>query len=281
MSRFVMQARATWRELPARVRRLIEVFGFVSLILVGLSFVGSREVQIAAIVGLFALFIVVQGLILLTLWRQHPEVRRARRLYMAGDFEGAIRMLREAEESTPLDTAGLTLLGNAYRQVGRLDESEQVLVQAHEADPNSPIAAYGLGRTRLAQGRFDEAAALIELALERRAQPTIVADLALAQVYAGQPEAAAQSLRQAAAIELEPHRRLMAVYLQARLSESAPDEAREDLSRYEHGLGLWRAEAARFSATPYGVALAEDIGRIEHLLAGGLHEPTEDLEAAP
>jgi hypothetical protein len=189
MSRLVMQARATWRELPARVRRLIEVFGFVSLILVGLSFVGSREVQIAAIVGLFALFIVVQGLILLTLWRQHPEVRRARRLYMA--------------------------------------------------------------------------------------------DLALAQGYAGQPEAAAQSLRQAAAIELEPHRRLMAVYLQARLSESAPDEAREDVSRYEHGLGLWRAEAERFGATPYGVALAEDIGRIEHLLAGGLHEPTEDLKAAP
>ncbi len=268
MNRFLTQARAAWAELPARVRYLVVIFSLGALALVALTFADSRAIQVAAIIGMFALFILVQGLILFTLWRQHPEVRQARRLYIAGDFEGAIRVLREAEGSTRLDTAGLTLLGNAYRQVGRLDESEQVLSQAHEADPNSPIAAFGLGRTRLAQGRFAEAAALIELALERRAQPVIVADLALAQVYAGQTEAAARSLRQAAGIELEPPRRLMTLYLQERLSGSFSEEAKDVLSRYEQGLTLWRAEAERFGDTPYGAALAEDIGRIEHLLAG-------------
>ena len=266
--------RAAWQGLPAWVRRVVIGVAVVALGLVVLTFVGSREVQMAAAIGLFGLFIGVQILILVVMWQRHPEVRQARRMYLTGDFEGAIGVL-EAADATPdgLDTIGLTLLGNAYRQTGRLDESERVLRAAYEIDPDQPIVSYGLGRTLLVDGRYAEAADLIAQALARRGQPVIVADLGHAQYRAGLREDARSSLLRAAKLALEPYRALLVTYLLAQL-ESAPPQSDlgQRLSAYAQGLDMWRTEAERYRLTPYGMALHEDVTRLEELLGGNRHE---------
>jgi Flp pilus assembly protein TadD len=266
--------RAAWRDLPDWVRRVVIGVGVAALLLVVLTFVGSREIQIAAVVGLFVLFLGVQALILYVIWQQHPEVRQARRLYLAGDFEAAIGVL-EAAEATPrgLDTIGLTLLGNAYRQTGRLEESERVLRAAYETDPDQPIVSYGLGRTLLAGGAYADAAALITQALDRRGQPVIVSDLGHAQYRAGLHEEALRSLRQATKLEMESYRALLVTYLLARLEgEPSGLELQRRLSPHAQGLDVWRAEAARFSTTAYGLAMNEDVTRLDELLGGSRDE---------
>jgi tetratricopeptide (TPR) repeat protein len=266
--------RAAWRGLPARVQRVVLGGGAAALGLVLLTFIGSREVQIAAAIGLFGLFIGLQALILYVIWQQHPEVRQARRMYLAGDFEEAIGVL-EAAEATPrgLDTIGLTLLGNAFRQTGRLEESERVLRAAYETDPDQPIVPYGLGRTLLAAGHYADSAALIAHALERRGQPVIVADLGHAQYRAGLIEDARASLLRAAKLEMEPYRALLVIYLLAQLEgEPSGPELQRRLCPYAQGVAMWRTEATRFSTTPYGIALLEDVTRLEELLGGNRHE---------
>lgn len=259
--------RAAWQDLPADLRRLLIGAVLAGLGLVALAFVGPREVQLAAVAGLIGLFLAVQAIILWRLWRQNPEFRQARRAMLQGDFEEAVRLLEASHIAGKLDPAGETLLGNAYRQLSRLDESERVLRAAHQADPDSPFAAYGLGRTRLAQGDYEEAAALIAHALKQRGPATILADLGHAQYRAGMSAAAQESLARADALELEPHRALLTCYLRWRLSgQPADEDLGKRLRRYAHGLETWRAEAERLRATPYGAALAEDVAWMEKLI---------------
>ncbi|MBN1963934.1 MAG: hypothetical protein JW910_04775 [Anaerolineae bacterium] len=263
------QLRLAWGNLPGSIRRLLLAALITAVLLLVLSFAGGHDLQLAAVLGLFALFIAVQAVILWLLWRQNPEFRRARRAYLAEDFAGVIVELEPLEAEGRLDAGGAALLGNAYRQLGRLAESERVLRAAHEADPDSPFPAYGLGRTLFAQGLYTDASALIAHALARRGQPTIVADLGHAQCRAGQHDAALESLRQADRIELEPHRALMTRYLLWRLEgEPADVDIVARLTRYDHGLATWHAEAERFQETPYGAALAADLATIERLLEG-------------
>ncbi len=259
--------RAAWRDLPPGWRRLLVALAMAALGLVLLTFVLPPELQIWPVLALFALFVAVQAAILWRMWRQSPAVRRAQRLYLSGQFEEAARALEEDRLTHRQDVARDTLLGNVYRQLGRLPESETILSEAVEADPGAPYSAYGLGRTLLVMGHFDEAATWIARALRDGGQPTIAADLGYALYLAGKPEAAVQALERAAALELEPHRALMAAYLNWRCGDGAEAELlRRRLARYESGLAVWQAEAERFGHTPYGAALQTDMTAIQGLL---------------
>lgn len=259
--------RTAWRHVPASIRRLILAALVVSLALLVFSFIGPPDLQLVAVLALVGLFVMIQVGILWIMWRQNPEVRQARKAYTAHDYPEAVRILLAAErEKGQLDVMGQTLLGNAYRQLGQLEDSERVLRAAYEAEPDTPFAAYGLGRTRLVQGAYTEAVTLIEQAYQNRAAQVILADLGQAYYLAGQSEAG-DILDQAARLNLQPHRALMTVYLRWRLSGEASDEVLlERLRRYDHGLAYWQAELERFRDTPYGEALGEDLARIDGLL---------------
>ncbi len=258
-----------WGSFPGATRRWLVVVLAAAAALTAFSFVGPPEQQLPAVLALLGLLVVAQIVILWSLWRQRPEVRQARRAYLVGDYKGVIRVLEQAGEEKGLDPLGQTLLGNAYRQIGRLEDSERVLRAACEAEPDAPFSAYGLGRTLLVQGRYAEASAFIGRALAKRGMPIIVADLAYAHYLAGQRDEAARSLAQAERLELDPQRTLMTRYLAWRLAGDPADEAlRERLKRSDRGLEVLKAECDRFRETPYGAALAEDIAHMEMVLEG-------------
>lgn len=255
-----------WRNMPVSLRRLTYGLLVAAAVMLALSFVLPPEQQLWAVVGLFALFVVVQGAILVQLGRQRPAVRQARRMFLQEDFEGVIQILEVDREAGQADVVSCTLLGNAYRQLGRLPESEAVLRDAVELDASSPFAAYGLGRTLLAKGQFSDAATWIAQAVAQGGQPVILIELALAQYYAGDTTASLQALLRAEQYHLEPSRMLMAVYLRWRLNELTEQEARTQLAAYSTGLAAWEAESIRFAATPFGGLLSDDVDAIGHLL---------------
>lgn len=255
-----------WRNLPDRLRLM--VFGLLgaSLGLILLAFVLPPDQQLWAVLGLFGLFMVVQAVILWRMAQQRPALRKARRAFLRGDFEAVLRILEEERAAGQADVASLTLLGNAYRQLGRLPESEDRLQEALAADPASPLANYGLGRTRLAGGDYESAAGLIAQALEQGAQPVVYVDLALVQHCAGREAEKLAALEKAMSFALEPHRELLAAYLGWQGGALEAQAAQARMRKAQAGLALWQAEAARFAATPYGAALAQDVARMEALL---------------
>ena len=261
-----------WRSLPDQQRRLVYAVLATGIGLSILTFVLPQDQQLWAVLGLFGLFVVVQGVILWGMWQQRPALRKARQAFLRGDFQAAIQLLEDDRAAGRDDAISLTLLGNAYRQVGRLLDSESVLQDAVALEPSSPLATYGLGRTCLVQGNYAGAIQLIEKALERRAQPVILVELALAHYYAGNPAQAVAALDQARDLALEPHRKLMAIYLRWRCQMLMDPSGSDDSSPpaaligAQAGLVAWEAEAARFAGSPYGTALAEDVARLRDAL---------------
>ena len=176
---------------------------------------------------------------------------RAQRFYLDGDFAAARDLLESARAKA--DARALTLLGNTYRQLGQLDESERVLSEAVDKAPNHYFPVYGFGRTLLSEGRYAEAVAAIKRALELNAPPVVQADLGEALYRLNMPEAAVAAL-EAAPVD-EPHRALMVAYLLYQLGAADPPNAEVVAA----GLPYWDAAAERFRHTPYGLALARDV----------------------
>lgn len=260
--------RAAWGSLPDGTRRALVIMLVVALGLILLSFVLPPDFQIWAVLALFGLFIVAQAFILWQLGRQSPAVRNGRTLYLQGDFPAAVSVLEADRASGKVDVERDTLLGNTYRQLGDLDESETVLRAAYEADPASPFVTYGLGSTLLAAGRYDEAITLITQALDNGGQSTILFDLGHAQYRAGDLQAAAETLKRANELKLEPHRALLTHYLLWRLAgEPEDDDIGARLAPYEAGLFTWQSVVERFNGTPFGAALTIDVMRMGNILS--------------
>ncbi len=254
--------RETWRGLPPGKRRQAYLILILATGMLVLSFVLPPERQLWAVGGLFALFVVLQVAILWQMWRQRPAIRNAQRCFKAGDYAGVVTLLEPEYLGDSGDATGYTLLGNAYRQLGRLEESVRVLEAAQAAAPDLPFVAYGLGRTLLVMGRFAEAAGQIAHAVEHGGLAVIQLELALAHHYAGDQAAAAAALQRAAGLEMEPHRMLMSAYLRGKVGGADPEETRLRLERHAAGLAFWQAEAELFAQTPYGAALARDVAAI-------------------
>jgi tetratricopeptide (TPR) repeat protein len=218
--------------------------------------------QTAALVGGVGLLIALQ---LIVLWGNRNLVTaysQAQQAFIKGDFAAARDILKADIESTakpPIDS--LVLLGNAYRNLGQLRESESVLRIALARKPYYHFALYGLGKIRLAMGDYAEAIQHFEKALKLDAPEIIRFDKALAHYYAGEEK---QCLAELAAMpeSNEIHRQAFAVYLSHRL-ENAPLPNAELLANC---LPFWEAELGRFSNTSYGQALAGDIERIREMV---------------
>src|SRR5690606_38892276 len=149
----------------------------------------------------------------------------------------------------------LTLLGNTYRQLGVLDQSEAVLREALSLQPNHHFPLYGFGRTLLVQGFYTEAVEAFRQALMVGAPPVAQLDAGEALYRAGETEEAGRMLQAALPLSHEPHRRLMAEYLLYRLGRGDVPA----LTLLEKGLPYWEANAERYVHTLYGENLADDI----------------------
>ncbi len=216
---------------------------------------GSAPVRTPALIGGFGLIVVIQ---LIFMWANRGMLTaytQAQRLYLAEDFESACTILESLRQTGKADVRALTLLGNAYRQRALLDESAAVLLEALNIQPNHYFPLYGFGRTLLIQGRFDEAASLIEKALTAGAPPVVRLDAGEAYYRGGQLDDTLRVIKPGLDHADEPHRKLMGRYLLYRIDGQPPPEP----MLIEAGLPYWRAQAERYHSTVYGQLLAEDI----------------------
>jgi tetratricopeptide (TPR) repeat protein len=203
-------------------------------------------------------------------YRRRPTgpLADAQRLFVEGKFDEAAALL----ESLPDESAQVkTLLGNTYRQLGRLKDSEVVLRKALTSPALKSGKAvafplYGLGRTLLASGDFPGAAQTITEALESGGRKVIRADLALALYLSGDESAAVEAAKSIAGmLQIESYRALMVNYLLHHLAEDP--QAMDVMRRSSDGLEFWKSEARRFADTDYGKRLAQEIEIMERLLA--------------
>lgn len=218
-------------------------------------------------IGLVAIIVGLQILIL----RQgtRPTSSEAQRLYLAGQFEQAAQVLESQLAIAPNDPQALTLLGNTYRQMGRVEASEQRLREAVTQDPANWMACYGLGRTVMVQGHYQEAAKLIETALQHGGRKSLRAELALALYYAGAPNEAKRVATQAARrLNAEAYRVLITNYVLYQLAAHEAERAlaKQVIHRTSDGLAYWQAQAERFAQTHYGQRVAADVVTIQRIL---------------
>jgi tetratricopeptide (TPR) repeat protein len=234
--------------------RLLE-WDLPSRLALGLAVVLLLIERQPAIICFFGLVVVLQ---IIVMWANRSMITpytQAQRLYLTGDFERAREILEGLRDKDKADFRALTLLGNAYRQLGELDASEMVLREALTISPNHHFPLYGFGRTLLVQGRYAEAADFIGKAAAEGAPPVVQLDAGEALYRQGAGEEASALLQINRQLAQEPYRALMADYLLYQLGiGEVPTRA-----LLETGLSYWQASAERFRHTAYGQALAKDI----------------------
>jgi tetratricopeptide (TPR) repeat protein len=262
MGRLTLSLIRRFREwdMPAQVAMLLALVLFV-LIIFAAGF-GPPDIRQPAVFGIIGLLLVMQGI---TLWANRDLVTpftQAQRAYLRADFDGA-RAILEPLRNENSNERELTLLGNIYRQLGRLDESEAVLREAVGKAPEDHFPLYGLGRTLLAQGDYDGAVQMIRQSLDAGGPYVVRADLGEALYRAGQTDEARKALEAVDTAGQEAYRALMVSYLLYQLGAGeSPSWA-----LIVEGLAYWQAAAERFGGTPYGQALAQDLTAIKRLSA--------------
>jgi Flp pilus assembly protein TadD len=182
-------------------------------------------------------------------------------LYLMGDLEAARRVLEAFTAAGKADAQALTLLGNTYRQLGLLDESEQVLTKAVDLRPSDHFPRCGFGRTLLVKGLYEQAQTALKQAIQAGAPLVVRLDLAETYYRMGQMEAARALLLTLRGQLQEPYRALLLEYLLFRTGGGEPPPR----TLIEAGLPFWAESAARFQHTPYGAALADDVYYLQTL----------------
>jgi tetratricopeptide (TPR) repeat protein len=244
---------------PTQIAFVMALILFVVLLLV--AALAPPELRTPALIGAGGSLLVLQ---LAVMWGNRGMVNvftQAQRAYLAGDLDAARAILEAARSAGKADMRALTLLGNTYRQLGRLAESKAVLYEALDKAPDHHFPLYGFGRTLLSEGHYEEAAAALAGALDAGAPPIASLDLAEAHYRAGRLNEARAALDQLPALA-EDYRALMAAYLRYQVGAGAPPTA----ALIQAGLPFWEGSAARFHATPYGKALNEDIQKLKGIV---------------
>jgi tetratricopeptide (TPR) repeat protein len=236
------------------------------VVMLVIAFSVPQEERTGALTAAGAVWFVTQ---LVILWANRGMVTpytRAQRYYLREDFASAVAELERLRAEGKADEKALTLLGNTYRQLGRLDESEEALRLALEIAPNHHFPLYGFGRTLLVKGDYAGAAQIIQKALHAGAPQAVKADLGEAQYRMGTYQSAEQTLRETLPIVGDdPQRRLMVSYLLYKLGGEMPDSA-----LIHAGLPYWQATAERFHFTSYGSSLKVEVAALEQSIGEGI-----------
>ncbi len=240
-------------------------FGLASLMMIPFAIVartGPEGIRLPATVGVIVLVIVSQGIFMWANRGMVTTLGRAQRDYRNGDFEAAVGVLESLRNDENADYRVLTLLGNTYRQLGQLEESEAVLYEAVNISPDHYFPHYGFGRTLLIGGHYQEAISHFEQALEYAAPSGVRFDLGEALYRYGDFASALEQFRLVQGVKnIEDYRLLMAVYVLCKAQESAPPDS--DL--IESGLPYWKNVARLYADTLYGEAVLRDIESITAL----------------
>lgn len=233
----------------------------IALLLLALvvALVGPSDLRQPATIGAMGLVITAQVIFLWANRGMLAEYTRAQHHYLESDFESARTILEDLRKSGKADFRALTLLGNTYRQLGQLSESELVLLDAVDMAPKHPFPVYGIGRTFMAYGRYPEAAGALDQALKDGGAEVIWFDAGEAHYRLGNKLKSTELLHASLPrVQDEPHRALMAVYLLYKL-DAGEVPTRELI---EQGLPYWERQKNTFRATPYGQALAQDVANM-------------------
>lgn len=258
LRRLFLEQVALW-DTPTRIALTIATL--LLLVMFGVYAFGGEALRIPALVAIVTLFMVAQGIVLWGNRRMVTPFTQAQQLYLRGNVTGARDVLAARRGVHSADMQELTLLGNIYRQLGDLDQSEQVLSEALEIAPQHHFPLFGLGRTKLTQGDYAAAADYIRAALNNGAPPIVWADLAEALYRAGEKNVTMVAMTRADRSRLEPYRTLMMDYIRHRLGEGNL----LDDGVIAEGLPYWEEAAKRFAHTRYGEAVADDIRRIRRM----------------
>lgn len=224
--------------------------------------IGPSSLRQPALIGAFGLLLSVQ---VIFMWANRHLVTpftRAQRAYLSEDFETARHILEPLDTAGKADARALTLLGNTYRQLGLLDESQDALTKAVTFDPSDPFPLYGFGRTLLVKGLYVEAADAIVRAITAGAPPVVNIDLGESLYRQGKNEEARKILQSNQVAVQEPYRVLMADYLLYRIGVGE----RPSHETLQAGLPFWQESVSRFQHTPYGHALADDVRHMQRLM---------------
>lgn len=245
---FVEQA-AQW-DTPTRLG--LTIAAVLLAMALGLATLGPASLRTPAAISAAVLMVVAQVIVLWGNRRMVTPFTQAQRHYLRGEFEAAASVL-EAHRSSgeKVDVQDLTLLGNTYRQMGRLDESAEVLSEAVDISPANHFPLLGYGRTLLYTGAYETAATYLQAALDHGAPDGVLLDLAEAQFREGQTDAARQTLQRMTSEPQEAHRVLLWHWLKA------GDDVPVDV--VDAGLEGYRAIAERYAHTPYGMARLRDV----------------------
>ncbi|PJF40853.1 MAG: hypothetical protein D6737_08175 [Chloroflexi bacterium] len=258
-SRFVEHIR-TW-DTPSQVALVIALCLLVVSLFV--AALGPDNLRQPSLIGFAGLILVTQVIVM---WGNRVMVTpytKAQRHYMAGEFDDACAILQQLYQQNEADLQAMTLLGNVYRQLGRLDESEHVLREALNEAPSHHFPLYGLGRTLLTQGRYNEAVTKIQQAFEAGAPVVIQFDLFEALYRQGNEDTLRTLIPELKDAAAEAHRRLMFQYILFRLGERTTLD--DNLLR--EGLPHWVASVEVYAHTPYGKVLSEDVVEMQQLTA--------------
>jgi tetratricopeptide (TPR) repeat protein len=228
---------------------------------------GGESLRIPAVISIGGLVTVLQAI---ALWGNRHLVTpytKAQRAFLKGDFQFVVELLEDliqkharAKKSVNVDV--YVLLGNAYRNLGRLDESLNILKQAEKAQPEYHFVMYGLGKTLGALGRYQEAITSIKKSLSQGAPSVVQFDLGFFSYLNGNVDEALTIFRDILPTIHEPHRQLMGYFILNQQHENYVIST--DL--LEQGLPFWQSEVQRFSNTPYGLQIQDDVKLLQKLI---------------
>lgn len=214
-----------------------------------------------AMIGAVGLLLTIQAIFMWGNRNMITPYTQAQRHFIDGEFAQVVSILKQyiADEEKP-EIDALVLIGNAYRNLGQLHESEAILRIALARRKNYHFALYGVAKIRLAKADYGEAIKHLETAIDNGAPDVIRFDLAHAMLRSGQEEDAISIFREFTA-SAETFRALFAQYV---LFVDGGKKPSQEL--IVAGLPFWEAEIQRFADTPYGETIAEDVKRIRQLL---------------
>lgn len=264
-----------------RLQVAIGITVLMTMAIIALSSGQESDDVLPMVVGLVMMMGIAQIAILF--WgnrHQKTPLGMARHEFLKGNYEMAAQLLEEnvqrmREQDQMPDHNVLTLLGNTYRQLNRLDDSEMYLRESVSLNPTDKLGLYGLGRTLLTKGHYQEAAEYIDAALKNGGRKVIRVELALAYYYAGVDRDTLLKTLQGAArlLNLENYRALLVNYLlyhelheQPQMNERELSTAHRMINKMASGIAYWEKQAAQYAATDYGRRLKQDVATLNTLL---------------
>lgn len=248
-----------WKRVPTwdKPSQIAFASGIILLpILLILGFVGPEPIQIPARAGAFGLLLSIQLVILWGNRRLLSPYHEAQQYFMKGDYAAARDILEQIPLEDRVSVDALVLLANTYRHLGQYEDSLAVATRALEEKPDYHYASYGMGKTLLVTGVYEDASNFLTKALFQGAPDVVQFDLGYAYFLSGDyPRASHHFNNILSLLNDEPSQLLLAQHCLYQMQSGE----RPAYSLIEKHLAYWQNEVTKFRDTPYGQALQTDV----------------------